>query len=891
VTPSPPRLVARLLAFAFADPEWRDSVLGDLQEEFSSACARLGPSRARWWYRRQALGLTLHRLAAHLPGRSRMPQRLPEPAPDRAGMLGLLGYDLRQAWRSVRHHPALSLTVVIVLAVALAANATIFALADAMVFRPFRYPGVARAVMIASDGHAPIFARTSVAQGDFIEWREQTREVMDRLAAASWWDPNYTKDGPPQQIPGFRVSPAFFEILGAQAELGRTLVDSDERGAEQVAVLSDAFWKRQFGGSRDVLGRLVWLDGTPYRVVGVMAPDFRVPFGPDVWAPLSFPPEARSDRRNGGLMVFGRLAPGATIQDAENRMQILLAEQKRIYPEMATRQVSVRSFTEGLGDPVTPPFIAVFQAAALLLLLVACANVANLLLARNTERSRELAVRLALGAGRGRLMWQLVLEALVLSAIALVVSMPLAWAALLASRAALPQAALRFIPGIVYMSLEPRTFAVTLLIALVATLGAAVIPAWRAARGSVSETLRPGTRVSDSAGRQRGRAILATAQIALTLALLATAGLMLSALYRATGGPVGFDATSVLTGSVPLPEARYADPVKRRQLVETVLTQLRTSPAIVDAAVIQDLPYSGNYHLTRFWTEGVPPTEPNAVRVVPRPVTPNAFGVLRVPLVAGRALTSADDERAPLVAVVSQALVKKFWPNISPLGRRFRLASDGPLIAVVGVVGDVKQDWIPMFAPDQVVYLPFAQAPPMSFAFVIRTVGDPAQLGANLRAAVQAADPDQPVVELKTFQDVITDKVAGLRFVGNTLAVIAGVSALLSSVGLYSLMSFLTLRRTREIGVRVALGATSWDVIRMTGSTAARLTAIGVAIGLALSYGAGRALEQAAFGIVTGNLPLAIGLGAILAAISMAASYVPARRAAAIEPTEALRME
>jgi putative ABC transport system permease protein len=887
----PPRLAERLLGLAFADPEWRDSVLGDLQEEFSATCARLGGSRARWWYRRQVFGLTVHRLSTRLTGGARMPQRLPEPPATSAGFSGLVWYDLRQAWRAVRQHPALSATIVLVLAVALAANATVFALADAMVLRPFRYPGVNRAVMIASDGHTPIFNRTSVAQGDFIEWREQTHAVMDRLAAASWWDPNYTKDGPPQQIPGFHVTPAFFEILGAQAELGRTLVDSDERATEPVAVLSHAFWMRQFGGSPDVIGRLVWLDGVPHRVVGVMASDFRVPFGPDVWAPLSFTPEARSNHKTGGLMVFGRMAPGVTMQDVESRMQLLLAAQKRLYPELATRQVSARMFAEGLGDPVTPPFIGVFQVAALLLLLVACANVANLLLARNTERSRELAVRLALGAGRGRLMWQLVLEALVLSSIAVAVSMPLAWGSLQAARAALPQAALRFIPGIVYMSLELRTFAVTVLIGLIATLFAAVIPAWRAARGSVSETLRPGTRVSDGASRQRGRAVLATAQIALTLALLATAGLTLSALYRATDGPIGFDTTSVLTGSVPLPEARYADPVKRRQFVETVLRQLKTSPAVLDAAVIQDLPYSGEYHLTRFWPESVQPTEPNAVSVVSRPITPNALDLLRVPLISGRRLTSADDEGTPEVAVVSQALVRKFWPSTSPLGQRFRLASDGPLITVVGVAGDVKQDWIPMFAPDQVVYLPYAQDPAMGFAFVIRTVGDPAQLGANLRAAVQAADPDQPVVSLRTYEGVVADKVAGLRFVGNTLAIIAAVSALLSSVGLYSLMSFLTLRRTREIGVRVALGATSWDVIRMTGSTAVRLTAVGVGIGLALSYVAGRALEQAAFGIVTGNLPLAMGLGLMLAAVSMAASYIPARRAAAIEPTEALRSE
>jgi putative ABC transport system permease protein len=397
--------------------------------------------------------------------------------------------------------------------------------------------------------------------------------------------------------------------------------------------------------------------------------------------------------------------------------------------------------------------------------------------------------------------------------------------------------------------------------------------------------------VSDSAARQRGRAVLATAQIALTLALLATAGFTLSALYRVTDGPMGFDVVSVLTGAVPLSEARYSDPGKRRRFVETVLTQLKASPAVTDAAVSQDLPYSGNFHTTHFWTESLQPSESNASRVVTRAITPTALDLLRVPLVQGRRLTTGDDEHAPLVALMSEALVHKFWADRSPIGQRFRVDADGPLVTVVGVVGNVKQDWIPFFAPDQVVYLPFAQQPPMAFTFMIRTVADPAQLGATLRAAVQAADPDQPVVELKTFEHVVSDKTAGLRFIANTLAIIAAVSALLSSVGLYSLMSFLTLRRTREIGVRVALGATSWDVIRMTSSTAARLTTIGIVTGLGLAYLVGRALEQTLFGVVTLNLPLAIGLGVMLAAVSMAASYVPARRAAAIEPTEALRME
>jgi putative ABC transport system permease protein len=523
------------------------------------------------------------------------------------------------------------------------------------------------------------------------------------------------------------------------------------------------------------------------------------------------------------------------------------------------------------------------------LLLVACANVANLLLARNTERSRELAVRLALGAGRARLAWQLVLEAMILSALASTLAIPLVWASLQAARAALPDSIIRFVPGISYMKLQPTTFLATVVMAVVATLLAAVLPAWRATRGSVSETLRPGTRVSDGAARQRGRAVLATAQIALTLALLATAGLTLSALYRVTEGASCYDARSVLTGTVQLPDARYGDPLKRRQFIDTVLAKLMALPSIADAAATTELPYSGNYSITHFWTESVQSTEKNSSNVVEGAITPTALDVGRVPLLAGRKLTSGDDERAPLVALVNQATASRFWPNDSAIGKRFRKSPDGPLITVVGVVGNVKRDWIAL-GEDAAIYLPVAQEPLQSFSFTIRTVADPAQLTANLRAAVQAADPDQPVVAVKTMEQVVSDKTSGLRFIANTLTIIAVVSALLSSVGLYSLMSFLTMRRTREIGVRVALGATSLDH-QAHRLDAVRLTVAGVVVGLALSYLAGRALEQALFGVITSSLPLALSLAAILATVSLAASYIPARRAAAIEPTEALRTE
>ena len=818
-------------------------------------------------------------------------RRLPEPVDSRAGLIGIFWHDLHQAWRSVTHQPALATTVIVVLATALACNAAVFAIADAMVLRPFRFPGIDRAVVLASDGPKRFFDRSSVAAGDLLEWKDVARDVFSRLAGAEWWDPNFTHDGPPQQIAGFRVSAALFDILGVRAELGRTLTTADEQSETPVAVLSHAFWTRQFGARADVIDKTVWLDGKPHRVVGVMPAIFTVPFGADVWAPLSFTPEARAQRTTGQLMVVGQLAPGISVAQADARMQVILAQEKKAFPDThSKREVSVRSFVAGFGDAGAGPFVAVWQTAAFLLLLVACANVANLLLARNAERERELAVRLALGASGRRIAWQLILEALILAAISAVLALPLIWAALQSLKAALPDSVLRFVPGAAYLSLQPTTFAAAAALAVIATLLAALVPAWRASQGSVSDALRPGLRVSDGPRRQRGRAVLATAQIALTLALLATAGLSVSALYRVTKGPLGFATTGILTGKVSLPEARYQTPEKRLQFIDAVLRELRQLPSVTDAAATTALPYTGSYSTTHFWPEDVQPREATATDVIQRQGTPTALRLLQVPLMSGRHFVDSDTADAPRVALVSRALGDKFWPRTNVLGKRFRVAADGPLITIVGVVGDVMQDWIGD-TREVVLYQPMAQAAPTSFSVLLRTVPDPDELTGSLRAAVQAADPEQPVVDVRSMAKVVEDKTVGLRFAANMLGVIAVVSCLLSSVGLYSLMSFLTTRRTREIGVRVALGATRWDVIRLTGSTAAYLTVSGVVLGMVLAYLAGRLLEQALFGVVTGNLMLAGGLAAILATISMAASYFPARRAAGIEPTVALRTE
>ena len=886
----PPRLAERMLALTIRDDAWRDSILGDLAEEFAAVSVRLPAASARRWYWRQALNIASHRLSRSITRPQPGGHPLPEQEEPRTGMMPMLWQDVRYAWRSVWHQPALSATVVLVLAVALAANATTFALIDALVLRPFRYPGVSRAVLVASTGRGPFIDRESVATGDFLDWREQATDVFDRLAAIDWWDPNYTRNGPPQQLAGFHVSASLFEALGVQPRLGRTLLQSDEDSATPVVVISQGFWERQFAGREDILGTNLRLDGTVYKVVGVMASDFRVPTGADVWATFRMAPDARTDRARGHLMVVGRLRGDTTVETAERRLQAILAQQKRTFPDThAKRELSVRSFTDGFRDPGSGPFLAVWQIAALLLLLVACANVINLVLARNTEREREFAVRLALGASSRRIAWQLLLEGLLLSGGAALLALPLVWASLQGLRAMMPDAIVRFVGGWPYMRMDGRTFVVTAALAVAATVLFGMVPAWRASRQSVTAGLRQGGRLT-SQGRQRGRAVLAAAQIALTLTLLACAGQTLATLYRVTEGPLGFDPAGVLVGRLALHGDRYDEPEARRQFADRVLTRLCALPAVSAAGITSNVPYGGSDATTSFWPEGVAPRPADVAEVNWRGVTPQALPLMRVPLLSGRMIQASDRSDAPPIAVVSQSLARRFWPGQNAIGRRFLTRPEGPFVTVVGVVGDVTHDWL-IGVKRATMYQPFAQDPPNFFGLMLRTVADPIQLAADLRGAVQAEDAEQPILDVRALQRVVADGTVGLRMAARGLGVMALVSCLLSTIGLYGLISYITSLRTREIGLRMALGASRWDVIKLTGATAVGLAVTGVGVGLALAYAVGNLLERQLFGVITNSLPLAAGLAALLGVVSLAAGYMPARRAANVEPTIALRSE
>ena len=887
----PPQLAERLLAAAIRDADWRDSIVGDLREEFAAMRPRVGDAAARRWYWRQACAIgtrkMIPRAGVHRRGRVWVP---PEPATNGNWSSGM-SRDLRYAWRAVVRQPGTSAVIVLTLALALATNSVSFAVLDALVLRPFRFPDVDRIVMVvSSDPQQGLLDRESVTAGDFADWRRETKTIK-QLAAAQWWDANLSGIDQPEQVPGYKVTADFFRALGATPVLGREFVTDEETpGNHRRVVIGHALWTRLFAADPAILGRMLRVDGEPHEVVGVAAPGFAIPEGAQIWSPLAKTAEEWAERRNRWLVTVGRLQDGATLADARAELGGIAERQRKEFPETnADLPNTVVTFTDGMQDVGAAGFLTIMLGASALLLLIACANIANLLLARGSERLQEFALRLALGGSRTRLATQLMIEAALLSTIAVLLALPLASLGLAISRQSIPPSIIRFIPGWQYLDLSPALFAVTAAFGLVATVLFALVPALQTVRPEVADTLRQGARtVTAPRGRHWLRNALATAQVALTLALLFGSMLMLSAVDRAVNGAMGFDRDRLLVARVALPEAPYAEAERRRQFAAAVLDRVRAIPAVSRAAMISNIPYAGGNTSRQFFPDGETLTASEARLVDFRRGTPGYFETLRIPLLAGRVLHDGDREGTQQVAVVSQSLVDRYWPDQDPLGHTFRLAADGPPITVVGVVGDVLHDWFQRRrAPT--VYRPLAQDAPYGQTFVVRTVGDPMSVAGDLRRAVSAVDADQPILSLQSMQTVIADRTAGLTYISGTITVVAGIALALALMGLYSLMAYIISRRTQELGVRLALGATRWQIVALTTGAGLRVTVTGLVVGAALAFAIGRVMESALYGVVVMSVAeLAAVIGAV-ALVSLLATYLPTRSTARLDPASALR--
>jgi putative ABC transport system permease protein len=772
----------------------------------------------------------------------------------------------------------------------------VFTLADALYMRPFRFPDVDRLLLVSSDTNASALYldRESVAPGDFRDWQEQATAV-EALGAARFWDPNLSGIDVPEQLPGFHVTPGFFDVLQVSPVMGRSFRDDEARaGAGHVVVISHAMWQRRFGGAPDVLGRSLRLDGEAHEVIGVMPPRFAIPYGAEVWAPLAFDAGGWQQRKSGNLVTIGRLRPGRSLQDARDEFTALAARQATEHPDTnRARGVTVLSFTRGFGDDAVGPLMVIWQAAGLLVLVVACANVANLLLARATERQAEFAVRLALGASRGRLIGQVLLEGACRALLGLGLGAGLTYLAVQSARSMLPASVVRFVPGYEFIHLDPMTLAAMAALGGVATLACSLLPALQATRGATGSSVVRGSRATTAAtGQQWMRSLLAGAQVAFSLALIVAAALMVGGIRRAADGAMGFDKRQLMTAELNLAEGPYVDHARRRQFVDDTLERLAAEPGVTAVAAANTVPYAGGYSQRTFRHEGDTDADARAeVRTTDLVrVSPGFVATMGVRFVEGRQFTAADGPGAPPVALVSRVLVERYFASTSPLGRRFRLDDDGPWITVVGVVDDVIQDWL-SGQRRPTVYRPFAQDPTLHVTLLARSARPVADLAAAMRRAVRASDPDQPILKLSPMTQVVSDRLSGVGYFADVLTAMSVLALVLALTGMYSLMAYIAARRTQEFGVRVALGATRAHVLWLGISRALGITGGGLALGGGLAVVVGRVMQATLFGLVQSSLALValavLGLGVI----ALIAGYLPARRAAGLDPWQALRAE
>lgn len=877
---SPPRLAVRLLERVLP-AEWRDVALGDLHEEHA-ARARTSRLRGALWYWGEALALTARVL---------LPSDRSAAGPRQGSFMEETLGNLRFALRGLRRHPGIAGLAILTLAVGLAANAVIFSTFDALLLRPLDLEDVDRLVRVwETAAGADDYDRATVARGSLADWREGTRDVLDDLVGLEWWDANLQGGDLPERVQGHFVSPGFFEVIGTSPALGRGLLTDAGGEARREVVIGYDLWQRRFGGDAAVLGRELSVDGESRTVVGVAPAGFRFPDGTELWAPLVVDAGAARDARY--LTAIGRLLPGRTLAQAAARLDVVAERLRREHPlTNGSWGVKVVGITRGFEDPGLRSVLGVWQAAAFLVLLIACVNVSNLMLARGEERRAELAVRVALGAGRGRVVRQLVTEGLLLATLAAALSLPLAALGTRELRRHMPADLLRFIPGWNAIDVDGRTLLFAALLAALATLVFSVWPALRAARPDLVSSLREGGR-GGSVGqhRQLGRSALVVLEVASALALLVGAGVAVRAAARLLGGPQGYEPDRQLTFELTLPEKRYPDDGARRAFVRELTQRLENMPGIDAVTTANVLPSRGSNSTRSVVPEGEAPADPSRLPSADsRVVSPGYFEALGIPLVAGRAVAAADDENAPRVAVVSRSMAQKFWPGKDPIGRRFRVGGvDGPEVAVVGVCGDVIHHW---FARREhpTFYRPYAQAPVGNMAFALRTRGEPEAFALAARRAVAAVDPNQPAWDVTSLRYALHRSTIGVQYGAGIMAVFGLVALVLAVSGVYAVMAYRIGLRESEFGVRVALGASPLQVLRLALGQAGRLTLLGLCLGLGLALVLARFMNAAFQGALAPDALSFVALSLMLAGTAFVAALIPARRALRADPMRLLR--
>jgi putative ABC transport system permease protein len=791
--------------------------------------------------------------------------------------------DARYAVRALRRRPAVTGLAVLCLGIGIGASTAIFSPVDVFMFRPFPYPDPGRLVVPYLNMPERGWTELNYSVGDFRDHREMAR-TLD-IAAYDGYGYNLSGGDLPERLSGQQVSHNFFRVVGVLPALGRAFLPEDERpGAPGVTILGHDMWLTRFGG-RDVLGTTIRLDGKPHTIVGIMPERFYFP-EPDaeLYTPLTI--SEASPRGSYYLGQVARLAPGATMETATEELKAVASRLAETYPEQ----------NRGVGAEITSLWDDIFgrefrdgsaicSVAVMLLLLIASANVTNLLLARAADRGREIAVRTALGAGRRRIMTQLLTESVVLGLLGGVIGMGLGWAGIKGLVSLFPAGT----PRADEMGMDLRVVAFGLVVTLIAGIISGLAPALQTSRQDLRETLQEGGRgaaISRHGGRIRNAFV--TAEVAFALVLLVAAGLLVKGFVRMKGAETGLDGASVLTFRTTPAETRYPEREDLRRAGRDLVDRLAAVPGVQAVGLTSILPFSGNSS-TSYGLAGEDTTGRRTNTSSFRSVSPGYFEAVGIELLQGRRFSAADDSGAPLVAIVNQALVRRHWPGSDAIGKGILLASGQR--EIVGIVEDTREFDLESPSPYPMIYLPVGQSPFRFMGVALRTAGDPNAVTAAARAAVLAMDPDQPIYDVLQLDRRLDLDIQGEGILAQIMIVLAAVALVLSLVGVYGVMAYSVSQRTQEIGVRMALGANREAVVGLVVRQGAKLAAIGCSVGLLMALGVSRGLSVFLFGVSAFD-PATFGGGLLaLATAAIMASYLPARRAARVDPMAALRTE
>lgn len=815
-----------------------------------------------------------------------------------------LWYDIRFGARMLRKHKLTTSACVLALALGIGANTAIFSVAEGTLLHPAPFEGADKIVALVEARPQDNVNMNGDSPASFLSWRKQSQSFED-MGAYAWDEVNLTGNGNPQKVQAFDVTGNFFSLLGVRPQLGRGFMPGAEiSGKTPEIILGHALWEQRYAADPNIVGKNVKVDGKDFAVVGVMGKGFDFPMPAEAWLPLYIETKDRERRDSRWLWVLGRLKPGVSFLSASAEMRGIQQREAEAYPDTDKGWVlNPMPLAEFMTGTLTRQYTLMLMGAVAFVLLIACADVANVQFARMTSRNSELAVRAALGGTRWRVVRQLLTESVLLSGVGAVLGLFIAEWAIWMILSHMPADVAKFIAGWKTISLDANAFVFTLLAVVLSGVVSGIAPAVLASRANLSNPMREsgrGTTVSRLRGRLRSA--LVVAEVSLALVLLVGAGLLVKNFQGLVDVTESYSPRTLLTLNFMLPEKQYSQPAQRLTFSQQILERLIPLPGVQSASLVTHVPYAegGSVGTQSFSIRELPARQRGDMQeAIIENVTPNYFRVMNIALRDGRLLGDSDGADSQRVVVISESLAHRYFENRNPLGNHISIGrnpmdgsdnavSDHPWWTVVGVVNDVHYSWINK-EDVPTIYGTYRQAPPFYTTVMLRTSGNPTQFIAPAHTEIAAVDPDLPLYNIKPMDRVITESIIGIAYIATMMAVLGAIALVLASVGIFGVMSYSVNERSHEIGVRVSLGAQAGDILRMVMRSGMILTVAGLAIGLPVALALAYALSSLLFGVKVADPVAFLGLPLLLAAVATLACYLPARRAVRLDPIAALR--